>query len=323
MELARPADRHADTSSRCARRHPSHGLKLKNPMTRPSSQTPARPLAARLAPQVLPDYDLQMPRRDHLEFATRAFWSRLTRPAKDHWQQTPAEFAAFRTFVRNQVLRYAPDYFAIAKLEVHPETLALLHQRTPILFCFIHHGFFPLIAFIVAHHFNTRCTTIGTAPTRNLSPRVNPDHLYWKYAFFHQAKRWLGTRFIFSDESPRVAIDWLKTQGSLTAAIDVIEDGVERKSRTVRIAGNTLAFPETVTRLARLSQRPLVASSLYHDGENVILKLGAPRHIPGKAAEDNAFQAVASDLFQPYLQYPEQRFFDLLTVFGKADPENH
>ena len=266
---------------------------------------------------ILPEYDIQMPTREYLRFRLRSLRLRLTESPHHHWQLVPDNFSDFRKFVRDQVFRYVPDYFEAVEPDVHPETADLLRQGQPILYCFIHHGFFPLIAFTIARKFNQPCTTIGTAPTRNLSPHVNPDHLYWKYAFYHQARRWLGTRFIFSDESPRVAIDWLKTHGSLTAAIDVIEDGVERKSRPVVIEGQELLFPETVTRLARLSGRPMVASSLYADGGTITLRLGAPHHIKEKADEQETFQAVAHDLFQPYLQFPEQRFFDLLTVFSK------
>ena len=279
-------------------------------MTAPSS---------RPEPHGLPPYDIQMPRMERLRFDLRALWLRLTENPEQHWQQVPADFAAFRRYVRDQVYRYAPAYFEPVSLEAHPDAEPLLRQGLPMLHCFIHHGFFPLIAFILTHRLGHPCTTIGTAPGRNLAPAVNPDHLYWKYAFYHQAKRWLGTRFIFSDEPPRVAIDWLKAHGSLTAAVDVIETGIERKTRQVLIDGKTLALPETATRLARLSGRPLVAASLYHGQQGIVLKIGAPRFVPDKHSEDAAFQAVAEDLFQPYLAFPEQRFFDLFAAFAVKD----
>ena len=269
-----------------------------------------------MAKEGLAPYDIQMPQMDYWRFWLRSQRLRLTEDPVRHWGQMPDDFAGFRRFVRDQVFRYAPKYFDVVELDIDPATRSLLEQGQSVLFCFIHHGFFPLIAFVLSHQLGVRCTTIGTSPSRNLAPQVNPDHLYWKYAFYHQARRWLGTRFIFSDESPRVSIDWLKGRGSLTAAVDVIEDGVERKNRLVSIAGKQLALPETATRLARLSGAPIAASSLYRDGDVVKLKLGPPCFIAGKDGEDAAFQQVATALFEPYLAFPEQRFFDLFAAFS-------
>ena len=264
---------------------------------------------------ILADYDIQMPFADYLRFRWRSFVLAMKESPEHHWRQVPDNFADFRRFVRDQVYRYAPSYFDPVEVEIHPDLQPLLAAVQPVLYCFIHHGFFPLIAFVISHKLGQPCTTIGTAPSRNLSPAVNPDHLYWKYAFYHQARRWLGTRFIFSDESPRVAIDWLRDHGSLTAAVDVIEDGVERKSSQVVIAGKLLSFPETATRLARLSGRPIAAASLYCAGDRIRLRLGAPHFVTNKNS-DAAFQAVADTLFEPYLEFPEQRFFDLFAAFA-------
>lgn len=270
----------------------------------------------RLNTTQLPPYDIQMPLLERWRFHTRSLWQRQRIDPSAHWRSAPTDFVGFRRFVRDQVYLYSPNYFNQVEVEIDALTRQHITRGEHLLYSFIHYGFFPLIAFIIRHHFAQPCTTIGTAPSRNLAERVNPDHLFWKYAFYFQARRWLGTRFIFSDESPRLSLDWLKHIGSLTAAIDVIEDGVTRKHRTVLIAGRRLSFPETVTRLARLSGVPIVAASLYKDGDSITLKLGRPHDVHSADVADDVFQSVASELFEPYLRYPEQRFFDLLDTFA-------
>lgn len=271
-----------------------------------------------MSPKVwqLPEYDIEMPWQERWRFHLRAGWLRSQTDPHAHWTSTPQGFAEFRRFVRDQVLVYSPAYFDQVEVDADELTLQHIKRGDRLLYCFIHHGFFPLIAFVLHRKFAQTCTTIGTAPSRNLSPRVNPDHLFWKYAFYFQARRWLGTRFIFSDEPPRLIIDWLKSVGSLTAAIDVIEEGVSRKNREAVIDGEHLHLPETVTRLARLSGVPIVAASLFKEPSGVKLKLGSPHFIHAAGQADEAFQAVASELFEPYLRFPEQRFFDLMKTFA-------
>ncbi|MCK7582325.1 MAG: hypothetical protein MZV65_46510 [Chromatiales bacterium] len=264
----------------------------------------------------LPAYDIQMPRVERWRFHVRAFRKRRQIDPGAHWRSAPADFAGFRRFVRDQVYVYSPAYFDHVDLEIDEETRRHITRGGRLVYSFIHHGFFPLIAFVVHRKFAQPCTTIGTAPSRNLAEQVNPDHLFWKYAFYFQARRWLGTRFIFSDEPPRLILDWLKNVGSLTAAIDVIEEGVVRKNRTAIIDGRRLGLPETVTRLARLSGVPIVAASLYKDGDDIRLKLGPPHFVTSADAADAVFQRLASELFEPYLRFPEQRFFDLLDTFA-------
>jgi len=264
----------------------------------------------------LPAYDIQMPWVERWRFHVRAFRQRWQIDPGTHWRSAPADFAGFRRFVRDQVCVYSPAYFDQATPEVDAETGRHLAQGGHVLYAFIHYGFFPLLPFVLQHKLGQPCTAIGTAPSRNLAERVNPDHLHWKYAFYFQARRWLGTRFIFSDESPRLSIDWLKRVGSLTAAIDVIEEGVTRRHRTAIIDGRQLGLPETVTRLARLSGVPIVAVSLYKDGDDIRLKLGPPHFVPAADEADAVFQRLASELFEPYLRFPEQRFFDLLDTFA-------
>ena len=268
---------------------------------------------------MLPNYDIEMPWRDRAEFDLRALWLRNKTNPAEHWSKVPQDFVGFRRFVRDQVLEYSNRIFQRVRLDVAEETHQLLLQNRRLLLCFIHHGFFPLIAFVVKQKYGHACTTIGTAPSRNLSPSVNPDHLFWKYAFYYQARRWLGTRFIFSDEPPRIVIEWLKNIGSLTAAIDVIEEGVTRKSRAAVVDGVLLRLPETVTRLARASKVPMVAASLYKDGETVKLKLGSPHFVTVADDADSAFQQLATELFDPYLRFPEQRFFDLMKTFASYE----
>lgn len=264
----------------------------------------------------LPAYDIQMPWVERWRFHVRAFRQRRRIDPSAHWRSAPADFAGFRRFVRDQVYVYSPAYFDQATPEVDAETRRHLAQGGHVLYAFIHYGFFPLLPFVLQHRLGQPCIAISTAPTRNLDARVNPDHLFWKYAFYFQARRWLGTRLIFSDESPRLSLDWLKRVGSLATAIDVIEEGVTRKRRAAIIDGRRLALPETVTRLARLSGVPIVAVSLYKDGDDIRLKLGPPHFVPSADEDDAVFQRLASELFEPYLRFPEQRFFDLLDTFA-------
>ena len=270
-------------------------------------------------PPRLPEYDIRLTPRERWSLAWRAWRTRLTLRPTDHWARVPREFAAFRRFVRNQVLCYSPDYFAAVRLSMCADTRRLLAAPAGCVFAFIHHGFFPAIAFVVKRHFPALAvTTIGTAPARNLDPRVNPDHDYWKYAFYHQARRCLGQRFIFSDEPVSLSLDWLGGGGGLAVAIDVAEEGHARKKRPVAVAGRRLALPETATRLARLSRRPVVAASLFHDGERPVLHLGEPFEVRAAGDEAPVLRKLCDDLFAPYRAFPEQRFFDIIETFALA-----
>ncbi|MCX8049560.1 MAG: hypothetical protein N3A55_07850 [Methylohalobius sp.] len=266
----------------------------------------------------LPPYPIGLPWywRVAFDFAALVARARFGRDPGASWYTPFPDAVTYRDFLRTQAFYFSPRYFHNVVPCVAPSLRSLLAEGRPLLYAVIHHGFFPAIPFAIRYVLGRVCGGVATGVTRNLNPKRNPEHLYWKYTFFYQARRLLGQRMIFSDEPPQLALRWLR-HANLGVAIDVQEVGHDRRSTEVCVAGTTLWLPQTVTRLARLSGVPIVPTSLYRDAAgNVILALGEPHRVRHRADEAPVFQSLCDALFEPYFSHPEQQFFDIIATFG-------
>lgn len=264
---------------------------------------------------LLSHYDVQLGWRDRLAADIKAITGRLRCSIeRNYWSKVPRNQLPFIEFLKDQVYRLCPKLFSSIPVEADPETDEYLKRGNPAIYASIHHGFFTLIPFVVAWHYGLVMNAIGTAPSRNLNPSVNPDHKVWKYFFYYQFRRFLGQRIIFSDEPPSVILDWLRHGYGALILIDVVEVGHKRKTRPVNFIQKQLSLPDTALRLSRLTNVPLIAANLYFRDNGPVLTLGKPLFTT-KENEDAVFSALCQQLLLPVISYPEQQFFDIFGTF--------
>ncbi len=268
------------------------------------------------APPGFPGYDMRLAKLDWLGAEIYAWFGRLTFSNRRYWRKLAQEPENFLSHLKRQVYLLCPKLFAFVDIQADSNTDEYLKQGGAAIYAALHHGFFTLIPFVIRSKYHIPVAAIATAPARNLKPEINPDHKIWKYLFYYQAKRFLGRRCIFSDESPRITINWLKAGYGAIILIDVDEYGYRRKCRSVYYKGQEFNFPDSVIRLARITKVPLIAASCYLKQERPMLQLG-PLQFVTKENETLVFNELCNRLFDPVMRHPEQCFFDIFTTFKK------
>jgi len=167
----------------------------------------------------------------------------------------------------------APDYAAFMRREIFRMNRHYARRRVDIVglehlpasggavLTFLHHGSFFLSGLAIQAQTGLRYSAIVTG--RNLTPQVlgEADFRFWK-AVHGRISALYARPVLYSNESPRAAIRWLREGGLLGVALDVREQGHDTIEDEYPWRGGLYRFPRGPARLAAAAGVPLVPMSI-------------------------------------------------------------
>ncbi len=215
-------------------------------------------------------------------------------------------------FMRCEVSRYSRHY-ARRRVAIH-NAAQLPPAGTGAALAFLHFGSFFLAGGAIVHQLGLPYSAMVSRRNLRLEMMPAADIGYWQWVHGRAASLY-GQPLIFSDESPRKALAWVKAGNLLGLALDVREYGQPHKEDRFTFLGQTIYMQTGPARFAALAQVPLIPMTIRYDASLQMhdLSFFDPVWVGGSAGE--ATQRVLNSLAEAVRQCPPQQFHDVASSF--------
>ncbi len=226
--------------------------------------------------------------------------------------------ADYSHFMREETFRFSARYARRLIVMHGQEHLLEAAHKTGAIVAFMHYGSWILAGAAIAHRLGLPYTAI--ASRRNLEFTTPEETRFWEGVHLRCSQLY-GHPLFFTDQSPRQAINWLKTTGhTLGVVLDVREQGQKYEEDTFQFLGHTLFMQSGAARLACIANVPMVPATiqycprerrhhLYFD--DPVFPNGNPQHMT---------QQLLCTLEKRMSGVPEQQFYDIVAVFRQRAP---
>ena len=244
----------------------------------------------------------------------RRRWGRLINPPPALSQDYSC--ADYNRFMKQELFRLTPSYTHNRVLVKGKDNLLSAIKKSNVMIGLLHHGSWILIGGVVRHVLKLPYTVI--ASRRNFAVLSEVDRIYWTRAHEY-IQTYYGENFIFTDQSPFIAMSWLKRSiAVLGVAFDVREFDQAYTESKINFVGHQLWVQTGPARLAGLSKVLVVPASIHFKPECRMHELEFYDVIdPGQLNSAQALtQAVFSVLEPVYNAYKKQAFFDIIESFS-------
>lgn len=227
--------------------------------------------------------------------------------------------ADFLRFMREETFLYSRRY-ARRRITMHgQEHLLSAVRSTGAIAAFLHYGSWVLAGGAIAHGLRLPYTVV--ASRRNIEVLAPEDQQFWR-GVHQRGQRLYGHPFFYTDQSPRGAVKWLKTQGNaLGVVLDVREHNQQYDEQPFQFLGKTIFMQTGPARLACIAGVPLVPTAIqYHPNER-----RHHLHFYDPVLPDNNFnqmtQQVLTALEKQVVIAPEQQFHDIVAEFSRRNKQ--
>ncbi len=217
-----------------------------------------------------------------------------------------AEYAAF---MNEETWLYSRRY-ARSRVVVHNgERLTQMPNGARSVLAFLHYGSFFLMGGALVHHLGLEYSAI--ASRRNALALHDVGKHFW-LGVYRRADQLYGTPLLYTDQSPRLALDWLKRpRHMLGVAMDVREVGRSHDEQRFRFMGNNVYMQTGAARLARIARLPLTPVLIHYRRDEQRHHLYIEEPIEPKLDPDEMIQRALDQLAPHIAADPMQQFHDI------------
>lgn len=193
-----------------------------------------------------------------------------------------------------------------------------LHQASSggAVIAFLHYGSWIIAGGAICHKLRLPYTAI--ASRRNLSLMPLPEQEFWLKA--HQRiNRFYSRPMFYTDESPRLSINWLREHKLLGVLLDVREPGQRYEESPFEFLGQTIYMQTGPARLAQVARVPIVPASIQYQPRERRHHLRFYAPVQPSADPQATTQQLLRVLGDDVATAPQQQFHDIVKEFARRE----
>lgn len=216
--------------------------------------------------------------------------------------------------MREETFSFSPRY-ARRNVMLHDQQgLIDAASHSGVIVCHLHYGSWILAGGAIAHSMRLPFTAI--ASRRNLEIIPHAEKAFWQ-GVHRRGSILYGQDLIYSDQSPRLALEWLRTKGhTLGVALDVREHAQQYKEYPMQFLGKTVYMQIGPARLACMAKVPMVPAIMHYcpKERRHHLYFGAP--ILPDASPQQMTQCALAAMEKYVMADTNQQFYDIAAAFS-------
>ncbi len=223
--------------------------------------------------------------------------------------------ADYGRFMREETFHYSARYARRLVVMHGQEHLLKAARNSGAMVAFLHYGSFFLTGGAIAHRLGLPYTAI--ASRRNLEIMTPEEKHFWKGVHL-RGNRLYGHPMFFTDQSPRLLINWLRKSGHvLGVALDVREHGQRYEEHQFQFLGHTIFMQSGPARLARIVGVPIVPASIQYRPRQRCHHLYFDAPVFPENNPQHTTQHLLRVLEKPLARAPQQQFHDIIAEFSR------
>jgi lauroyl/myristoyl acyltransferase len=217
--------------------------------------------------------------------------------------------------MREETFLYSRRY-ARRRIVMHgQEHLLEAASNSGVMVNFLHYGSWILAGGAIAHHLGLPYTVI--ASRRNLELIAPEEKMFWE-GVHQRGSQLYGHPLLYTDQSPRQSIKWLKTTGHILGVVlDVREQGQKYEEHPFQFLDHTLFMQSGPARLACIADVPMVPIAIQYRPQERRHHLYFEAPIFPDSDPQRMTQQVLQTLGKYLISVPEQQFYDIVTEFSR------